>query len=106
MQSRLTENHWSDANGNPAGGCSFGNGFAISWQNGPLGRDGDRIEPNGAFVEDVIRAVIGRIQFYEASKFASQYNKDAMGHLALALGHLQQRTIDREKRSVEGTHSV
>ena len=50
------EEHWSDKDGNPAGGVSSGRGFAISWQNGPLGRGVERREPNGAFVEDVIAA--------------------------------------------------
>lgn len=39
--------HWNDANNNPAGGCTSGNGFAISWQNGQLGRGEERKEPNG-----------------------------------------------------------
>lgn len=59
------EEHWCDADGNPAGGVSSGKGFVCSWQNGPLGRGNDRREPNGAFVEDVIQAVIGRIEFYQ-----------------------------------------
>ena len=63
------EEHWNDVDRNPAGGVSSGRGFAISWQNGPLGRGNDRREPNGAFVEDVIQAVIGRISFYQKSKF-------------------------------------
>ena len=50
MRSTVTSNHFSDGNGNPAGGTTYGNGFAIGWQNGPLGRGPDRIEPNGAFV--------------------------------------------------------
>ena len=33
--SGITSEHWNDANGNPEGGSTFGNGFAISWQHGP-----------------------------------------------------------------------
>jgi len=42
--------HWRDDKGRPAGGVSSGRGFAISWQNGPLGRGNERRDPNGAFV--------------------------------------------------------
>ena len=54
----------SDSEGNPAGGCVNGIGLNIDWQNGPLGRDANRIEPNGAFVETVISAVVTRIEYY------------------------------------------
>ena len=97
--------HFNDANGNPAGGTTFGRGFAIGWQNGPLGRGADRKEPNGAFVEDIIKAAIDRIDYYQASQFASDYNARARDHLALALAALEERTADREKRDVEGTHA-
>jgi len=100
----IKQEHWNDANGNPEGGVAFGNGFAISWQHGPLGRDGERKEPNGAFVEDIIQAAIGRIEFYQKSKFASEYNANALTGLKIAAQHLHQRTLDRENRCVEGTH--
>ena len=102
-QGHFSEN-WLDENGNPAGGVASGRGFAISWQNGPLGRGNDRREPNGAFVEDVLAAVIHRIDFYEASKFACDENELALYHLRLAAAALDDRTRDREKRDVEGTH--
>lgn len=102
------EEHWNDANGNPAGGVSTGIGFTISWQNGPLGRSGtsERHGPNGAFVEDVIQAVIGRIEFYQASRFSCQDNLDALKHLQVAAECLDHRTKDREARTVEGTHEA
>jgi hypothetical protein len=100
------EEHWLDANSNPAGGVSFGKGFAISWQNGPLGQGDSRREPNGAFVEDVIQAVIGRIRFYQESRFACEENKNALEALEEAADWLDQRTKEREKHQVEGTHEV
>lgn len=99
------EEHWSDDQGRPAGGVSTGKGFTISWQNGPLGRGLDRREPNGAFVEDVIQAVIGRIEFYQASQFACQENADGLMALYQAAKRLDDRTKDREQRAVEGTHA-
>lgn len=100
-----TENHL-DADGNPAGGNVHGVGIRIEWQNGPLGRDGDRIEANGAFVEGVIEAAIDRIYFYQLTKFHSLHNAVALGHLKAALEVLGERTREREDRQVEGTHTV
>ncbi len=119
--------HFQDPAGNPAGGTSFGNGFAIGWQNGPLGRhvagpDGcclqlapdkrpgcvkgcTRIAPNGAFVEDVLGAVVDRIEYYQSTKFACERNARALDHLRAALVELNNRTQDREARKVEGTHA-
>ena len=100
--------HWVGANGNPAGGVSSGRGFTISWQNGPLSTGGVRREPNGAFVEDVIQAVIRRIEFYQSSQFRCDENADAdaLGFLQEAARRLDDRTKDRESRLVEGTHQI
>lgn len=105
MKQKLSENHQSDVDGNPAGGTTYGIGIDIEWQNGPLGRDLDRKEPNGAFVEGVVQAAIGRLQFYQSSKFACRENAIALTHLETALLWLGKRTADREERAVEGTHT-
>ena len=104
MLSKINAEHWNDENGNPAGGNTYGNGFAIGWQNGPLNRGEERKEPNGAFVEDVIHAAINRLEYYQASKFNSTYNQVAIDRLQEALVSLHNRTADREARNVEGTH--
>lgn len=106
MRMPFTDEHWNDANGNPAGGVSFGHGCCISWQNGPLGRGAGRREPNGAFVETVLQMVYNRLAFYQASPFACQANADAMDHIQAALLALDERTKDRETRQVEGTHTA
>lgn len=95
-----------DSDGNPAGGYVVGTGITIVWQNGPLGRGEQRRAPNGAFVEDVIIAALERLEAYQRSPFKCQANADAIGHLGLALEALDNRTKDREARSVEGTHEV
>ena len=94
--------HWTDKDGNPTGGCSCGLGFSISWQNGPIGIEGR--EPNGAFVETVLNACLGRLEFYEQSRFSCEYNRDAIKHIQLALSRLNDRTADRIGRGVEGKH--
>ena len=106
MRSPFIENHFVDSEGRPAGGTTYGQGFAIGWQNGPLAVDGVRRDPNGAFVEDVLAAVIGRIEFYQASRFACQENADALDALKVAAKRLDDRTKNRTARGVEGTHAV
>lgn len=94
--------------GNPTGGVVAGTGFTITWQDGPLGRGDDRKAPNGAFVEDVIDAALTRIQFYQEAaggKFSCEENKIAIQHLMAALNVLNHRTLKREQRKVEGTHT-
>jgi len=106
MLAEFFSEQWVDENGNPAGGVSCGKGFTISWQNGPLGRGSERKEPNGAFVETIIAAVIDRIKFYQDSKFACESNANALLGLTAALTNLNSRTLNREKRNVEGTHQT
>lgn len=96
----------SDDKGRPAGGFVNGIGMAINWQDGPLGRGEDRKESNGAFVEDVIAAAKQRIEFYQESEFACKENAMALSYLERALSILDDRTKEREARSVEGTHRV
>jgi hypothetical protein len=104
MKQGFKSQHWSDENGCPQGGCSFGTGFAISWQNGALGRGEDRKEPNGAFIEDVLGAVIDRLEYYQGTRFRCDDNSETLVHLKHAAWHLNRRTKDKEKRGVEGTH--
>jgi hypothetical protein len=106
MQNGFKSNHFKDNNGNPAGGTTYGTGFSISWQNGPLGRGEERQEPNGAFVEDIIMAARDRLMFYQNSKFKCQENEEAILALTNALVSLFVRTNKREDKGVEGTHEV
>lgn len=120
MRAGIRAEHWDDVNGAPQGGTTFGNGFTIGWQHGPLGRHAAgcdegrgscvpgcmRREPNGAFVEDVIEAAADRIRYYQRGRFASEYNARALVCLEAALAALDQRTKDREARAVEGTHGA
>ncbi len=107
MLTEFTSDHWV-ADGIPAGGMSSAKGVQIFWQNGPLGRDGDRQEPNGAFVETVIAIVKDRLTYYQtamAGKFNCEENQRAIDALDFALDALGERTKSREARKVEGTHN-
>lgn len=104
MKQTIIGEHKTDEKGNPTGGRSFGTGIEINWQNGPLGRGRERVEPTGAFVEGVIEAARQRIAFYQtasAGKFACNENAQALHHLTQALEALERRTQARE---VEGLH--
>lgn len=100
----IEQTHYVDREGRPAGGWSTAKGVSIRWQDGPLAEGGVRREPNGAFVEDVIAVAIGRIEFYQKSEFHCIHNAVALGHLYAAAEALAERTRDRERRGVEGTH--
>lgn len=106
MMGEISANNKTDENGNPTGGSVRGVGITIDWQNGPLGRDGERKEPNGAFVETVIAAAKQRIEYYQDSKFKCDENKAAIEYLDKALESLDSRTKKREAQKVEGTHAV
>lgn len=109
MRQEFYQEHWKDEDGNPAGGVSTGKGFTISWQKGPIPRDSNgkpMQNSNGAFVEDVIQAVIGRIEFYQSSRFNCKENADALNALRVAAERLDDRTKDRLARKVEGSHTV
>lgn len=94
----------ADDNGNLTGGSVTGIGLQIEWQNGPLGRGDDRVEPNGAFIETVISACIARLEFYQASQFKCRENALVITKLEEALHWCEHRTKDRENRKVEGLH--
>jgi hypothetical protein len=104
MRQGFKAHNYKDSAGNPTGGSALGKGLAILWQSGPLGRDGDRKEPNGAFVEDVIAVALQRLQFYNEAGFGCRQNAIAITKLEEALFWLRDRTEEREKRGVEGTH--
>lgn len=93
-----------DANDNPTGGHVYGTGIKIDWQDGPLGRGEDRIEPNGAFVETVLSAAKQRLEFFNEGKYRCRENSLAITKIEEALHWLEHRTREREARNVEGTH--
>lgn len=90
----------------PTGGYVKGIGISINWQNGPIGRDGDKKVQNGAFVEDVLEACLNRLKYYQDTKFNCPENVLAISGIEEAIQWLKKRTEDREHRLVEGTHDV
>jgi len=112
MNQNIAQTHNVNDEGNPAGGRSTGIGIDINWQDGPLREESTEVgtpsneiaKQNGAFVEGVISAAIGRLEFYQASKFRCRENALALTKLQESVHWLNARTADREAQGIEGTH--
>jgi hypothetical protein len=94
---KVTSTFFLDQDGNPKGGSANGPGFGINWQNG-VG------EPYGATIEDVIEALMQRLRFFQATRFACAENEGTLHHLERALTSQQARQANRRERGVEGTY--
>ncbi len=74
----------------------------IHFQEGPIKECG----VNGVCNEDLINMVIDRLQHFQKSEFNCRENAMAITKLEEALLWLRKRTMERENRGVEGTHTV
>jgi hypothetical protein len=103
--SDITSHHFRTSEGFPEGGITQGPGFVISWQRGPLkdSASGQEHPRNGAFVMDLIDAVIDRIEEYQRSQFSCEENEEALGFLESANTALQSRIDRRTLAGVQGT---
>lgn len=107
MRQKVEIENRVDAENRPAGGFVKGVGLDIRWQNGPLGNGESRVDPNGAFVEDVLEACAKRLRFYQEvsnGKYACRENMMAIILVEKAIVFLHERTAARVARGVEGTH--
>lgn len=106
MIQQYQHDQFTDDQDRPAGGRAQGVGIDITWQNGPLGApdDPNRAEPNGAFVETILRIACDRLEFYQRSPFVCAENAYAISCLHSAMQVLETRTARRTIQGVEGTH--
>ena len=117
MRQVISSNHYEDAEGNPAGGETYGAGFSIAWQDGPIQLPERLANPmlvdeeckgvNGAFVEGIIEAAIDGINWYQTAsggKFACRENALAITKLEEALHWCDHRAMSRARRGVLGKH--
>lgn len=74
----------------------------ISFQNGTIPEAG----VNGVTHEALLAIVMDRLRCFQKGPFACKENACALTHIEEALHWLQQRTIARGKRGVEGKHIV
>lgn len=70
----------------------------VLFQNGPIGEVG----VNGVTQEVLIAIVIDRLRSFQSGPFSSRENALALTKCEEALHWLQQRTLDRMRRGVEG----
>lgn len=74
----------------------------VHFQQGPVKECG----VNGANNEDLLLMVIDRLERFQAGQFACEENALALTKLEEAAMWLRKRTLAREARGVEGTHTV
>jgi hypothetical protein len=74
----------------------------IYFQNGPIPENG----VNGLTQEVLLAIVADRLRGFQAGQFACKANACALTHIEEAQHWLQQRTIERMRRGVEGTHQI
>lgn len=96
-----------DTAGNPSNAdhAGFASSFSrqvILFQNGTIPENG----VNGVTQEVLLAIVADRLRSFQAGSFACKANACALTHIEEAQHWLQQRTIERMRRGVEGTHIV
>lgn len=74
----------------------------IYFQNGPIPENG----VNGLTQEVLLAIVADRLRSFQAGPFSCKANACALTHIEEAQHWLQQRTIERMRRGVEGTHQI
>lgn len=74
----------------------------IRFQNGPISVDGNGV--NGITHEVLLAIVIDRLRSFQSGAYACKANACALTHIEEAMHWLQQRTLERMRRGVEGTH--
>ncbi len=73
----------------------------VKFQDGPIKETG----VNGVMNEDLIAIVIDRMRGFQSGDYACRDNALALTKLEEALMWLRNRTNERERRGVEGTHT-
>lgn len=90
------------SNEDPQGYRSSFSKQVILFQNGPIPEAG----VNGITQEVLLAIVADRLRSFQAGPFACRENALALTKIEEAQHWLQQRTIARMRRGVEGTHQV
>lgn len=74
----------------------------LYFQNGPI----PDVGVNGVTHEVLLAIVADRLRSFQSGPFSCKANACALTHIEEAQHWLQQRTIERMRRGVEGTHTV
>ena len=91
-----------DTNSNPSVGDVPASSVTILFQNGPIGADGNGV--NGITHESLLAIVADRLRSFQKGPYSCKANACALTHIEEAQHWLQQRTLERMRRGVEGTH--
>ena len=83
--------NWHANMHNPSGGFVEGVGLKIIWQSGLSTQDTEKEDPDGTFVETVLKAVKNRIEFYQTGWSACTENVVALIKIREALQILDSR---------------
>ena len=76
----------------------------IKFQNGPINADGNGV--NGLTHEVLLAILADRLRSFQKGPYSCKANACALTHIEEAQHWLQQRTLERMRRGVEGTHTV
>jgi len=76
----------------------------ILFQNGPISEEGVGI--NGITHEVLLAIVADRLRSFQKGPYSCKANACALTHIEEAMHWLQQRTLERMRRGVEGTHQL
>ena len=76
----------------------------LHFQNGPISVDGNGV--NGVTHEVLLAILADRLRSFQAGAYSCKENACALTHIEEAQHWLQQRTLKRMRRGVEGTHAV
>lgn len=74
----------------------------VLFQNGPI----NEVGVNGVTHEALLAIVADRLRSFQKGQFSCKANACALTHIEEAQHWLQQRTIERMRRGVEGTHTI
>lgn len=94
-------NHSYEVSGFDGDSCDSPD-LKILFQNGPIAEAG----VNGVTHEVLLAIVADRLRSFQKGPFACKANACALTHIEEAMHWLQQRTLERMRRGVEGTHTV
>lgn len=100
-------NHRYEINGmdempNPSASCGNPAQVLLLFQNGPI----NEVGTNGVTHEALLAVIADRLRSFQSGPFSCKANACALTHIEEAQHWLQQRTIERMRRGVEGTHTV
>ncbi len=90
-----------DTTSNPSKFVPSHTELSILFQNGPIGEGGNGI--NGVTHEALLAIVADRLRGFQVGPYSCKANACALTHIEEAMHWLQQRTLERMRRGVEGT---